>query len=76
MNKDVITRSSVLLDDGRNILKQSDIKKSSVETYDKRQQVFDLFLKGANNMVFFAYSWKMHALKWSKRRRKMLLFSL
>ena len=75
MNKVVIARSSVLLDDGRNIPKQSDIKKSSVETYDKKQ-VFDLFLKGANNMVFFAYSQKVHALKWGKRRRKMLFFSL
>ena len=63
MNKDVIARSSVLLDDGQNIPKQSDIKKSSVETYDKTQQVFDLFLKGTNNMVFFAYSRKVHALK-------------
>ena len=46
------TCSSVSLQDGQNIPKQSDIKKSSVETYDKKQ-VFDLFLKGANNMVFF-----------------------
>ena len=37
----------------QNIPKQSDMKKSSVETYDKKQ-VFDLFLKGANIMVFFA----------------------
>ena len=35
----------------------SDIKKSSVETYDKKQ-VFDLFLKGAINMLFFVYSRK------------------
>ena len=63
MNKDLIARSSVLLDDGRNIPKQSDIKKSIVETYDKRQQVFDLFLKGTNNMVFFALSRKVHALR-------------
>ena len=62
MKKVVIARSSVLLDDGRNIPKQSDINKSSVETYDKKQQVFDLFLKGANNMVFLAYSQKVHAL--------------
>ena len=55
---------------------QSNIKKLSVETYDKKQQVFDLFLKGANNMIFFAYSQKVHALKWGKRRRKMLFFSL
>ena len=48
------TCSSVSLEDGQNIPKQSDIKKSSVETYDKKW-VFDLFLKGANNMVFFAY---------------------
>ena len=52
------TCSSVSLEDGQNIPKQSDIKKSSVETYDKKQ-VFDLFLKGANNMVFFAYSRKL-----------------
>ena len=54
MNKDVIAHSfGVLLDNGRNIPKQSDIKKSSVETYDKKH-VFDICLKGANNMVFFA----------------------
>ena len=35
----------------------SDIKKSSFETYDKKQ-VFDLFLKGAINILFFAYSRK------------------
>ena len=74
MNKDVIARSSVLLDDWRNIPKQSDIKKSSVETYDKRQQVFDLFLKGANNMVLFAYSRKMHALKWVNEEEKCFSF--
>ena len=45
------------LEDGQNIPKQSDMKKSNVETYDKKQ-VFDLFLKGANIMVFFAYSRK------------------
>ena len=49
------TGSSVSLEDGQNIPKQSDIKNSSVETNDKKQ-VFDLFLKGANNMVFVAYS--------------------
>ena len=45
------------MEDGQNIPKQSEIKNSSVETYDKKQ-VFDLFLKAANNMVFFAYSRK------------------
>ena len=49
--------SSVSLEDGQNTPKQSDMKKSSVETYEKKH-VFDLFLKGANIMVFFAYSRK------------------
>ena len=46
--------SSVSLDDGRNIPKQSRIKKSSVD----RKQVFDLFLEGAHNMAPFVYSRK------------------
>ena len=57
MEKDVTACSSASLEDGRNILKQSDIKKSSVKTYDKRQDSVGLyFWKGANNTVFFVQS--------------------
>ena len=43
MKKDVIACSSVSLKNGQNIPKQSDLKKSSVKTYDKRQDSVGLY---------------------------------
>ena len=75
VKKDVIACSSVSLEDGQNIPKQSDIKKSSVKTYDKRQDSVGL------------YFWKGLTIRYSlckvqlpgvsgKRRKRVFFFFL
>lgn len=72
VKKDVIACSSISQEDGRNIPKQSDIKKSSVKTYDKRQDSVGLyFWKG----LTIRYSLcKVQLPGMSRKRRKRVFF--
>ena len=75
VKKDVIACSSVSQEDGRNIPKQSDIKKSSVKTYDKRQDSVGLYFWKGLTIRYSLCKEQLPGMS-GKRRKRVFFFFL